>query len=393
MSGAEDPGGEVRRQPETWGSASDNGHVYQSKGSQFISHVHLHGGAGAPEGATAQAGTHGRDLEHTQERVDLLIRALSLTQGEWQARCAELEEKARRAMAEGRAQALAEAQEQLRAAELRVMKAQQMMREAERERQRTQALLTRAQQELALRRRAEERRDEREARRRQAPRAEDEPARTAQLNEEGEQFTDILERAEAELGAVRNDLRRLSEETATQNRGNLADRVIEGQGLRHPAEGAPPAPREAVPVRPADDGAISTPGRSGSVPVPASPAWVFFELFVVGVMCVLAMIPACIPMFVVTSVRAAYASGASLWKVVPFTIVTVLVGLAAWGLTHGLAMWALEAGNPSDAVLSGVLAFALVEFAVTLASCWTPLTLPGPLGAWGRGLVSAVGVG
>ena len=404
MSDVEGPGRDVPRQAETWGSASDNGHVYQSRGSQFISYVHVYGGAGASEGAMARAGTHERALEHTQERVDLLIRALSLTQADWQARCAELEEKARRAEAEGRAQALAEAQEQLMAAELRVMKAKQMMGEAQRERQRTEALLTQAQQELALRRRAEERRDEEEARRREAPRVADESESMAHLNEEGEQFTDFLERAQAELGAVRDDLRWLSEGATTQNRGNPADRVIEGQWSRHSAPDESPA--RAVPHSVQGNGVVAQPPpfppASGyewrGTPTPARPRRSWGDVTTDAMYYGLHVIPPWIPMLVVTSIRAAFASDASLWKAVPFTIGAVVVGVPAWlffSLPAALPFLQLLVRGRSEIATDYFKGTILVVASLVplVASFWTPLTWPGPLGAWGRGLASAFGVG
>jgi len=354
-----------------------------------------------------QAGTPGTALERTQERVDLLIRVLSLTQAEWQARCAELAEEAQRARAEGRAQALAEVQEHLRAAELRVMKAQRMMREAEQEREKTEALLTQAQRELALRRRAQEREEEEKARRREAAWADGESAHAARLNEEGEQFTQFLERAEAELGAVRADLRSLGEELPGHDSGQTGERVIEGQWTRGPAQGdgsvdgasnssrsddtAVHAPRGRLASNGEREATSTSAGSDRRTPVPGPP-----RRFLIGVAWALCAIPPWFPMLVVTSNRTAYASDSSLWAVVPFTLVTVIVGAVAWLLSlllAGSVCDMLNRDSESGAVMVGCAVFLLGSLLFLVLSFWTPLTWPGPAGAWGQGLASAVGLG
>lgn len=421
MSDVEGLGRDARRRAETWASATDNAQVYQSGGDQYIANLNFQGGGGASEEVMAQAGAHRSALERTQERVSLLIRTLSLTQAEWQARCAELAGEARRARAEGRAQALAEAQEQLRAAEDRVIRAQRMMREAELARERTEALLTEAQRELALRRRAEERQEEERALREEeqaqgavALRTDQEAARTLRLDEEGEQFTELLERAEAELGAVHDDLRSLGEKlTGQSGDGPEPDaRVIEGLVVRQPGPGegaaadgstalqdTPLAPQPPVDLAPPNDVSLPTSTSTSATrkpdpraPVPGPP-----RRWRIRVACVIAVIPSGVPMLVVTTIRAEYATEPAVWGAIAFTTVTVLVGVLLYLLVLVLAMFVVLGmlGRDSEFEPTGTVGIVCLGGALVLlvASFWTPLSWPGPAGQWGRALASAVGWG
>ncbi|MFI1069893.1 hypothetical protein [Streptomyces puniciscabiei] len=362
--------------------AADKAHVYQARGSQYISQSnwYVFGADGASNASLIRPGERGAALERTHKRANLLIQALQLTEAEWQARCAELEEEARRARAEGRAEALAEMEEQLRAAELRVMKAQEMMRDAVREREKAETLLTQAQQELALRRRAEERRAA------ERMRTGEVPSSAARLREEGEQFTEFLERAAAELGALRDDLRVLGDEAAVRG-GTQPAQVIEGQWTR---AGKADTPARATAVR---SPAAPAPAQgTRREPVPGPP-----RRFLIALAWTVCAIPPWIPMLVVTANRAAYASGGSLWKTVPFTVVTVLLGAVAYLLGLLLAgvvtvEW-LNRDSETAAVGLGCAMFGLGSAVLLLAAFWTPLTWPGPAGAWGKGLASFVGLG
>lgn len=391
VSDAEHPGPEGRRETGIWGHASDEAHVYQAQGSQYISHVHLHADADPSGGAAlTQPGMRGAALERTQHRVTLLIQALSLTEAEWQARCVRLEDTARRARAEGRAEALAEVQEQLKAAELRVMKAQQMMRDAVLEREKSEALLAQAQQELAQRRLAEERREEEEHARRSAEaRAEAESASAARLHREGEQFTEFLERAEAELGAVRDDLRVLGEEMTGGGGSEAGVQVIEGDWVRHPGEdddvadpSSPDVPWSVV--------ELDRPTRRARQLDPP-------RYFLIGVVWLLCVIPTWIPMLVVTSNRAAYASDPSLAQALLFTGGTALLGTVAHLLITLLVTWMMfdKLDRTSETIAGewGSMVLVLGSLGMFLAAFFTPLTQPGPAGAWGRAIASAVGLG
>ncbi|WP_225096560.1 hypothetical protein [Streptomyces sp. CoH27] len=401
MSDRERPGREDRGQVEFKGDAADNAHVYQSNGDQYISHTHVYGVDGGADGALTHAGARAATLERTHERVSLLITVLQVTEAEWRARCAELAAEAQRARAEGRAEALAEMQEQLRAAELRVMKAQDMMRNAVVEREKAEALLTQAQQELALRRRAEER-----------ARTDEVPVSAARLREEGEQFTELLERAEAELGAVRDDLRSLGDDAAGPG-GPQPAQVIEGQWTRRseadpglsrmtedsfktptpvfqvPTQAYPQAYTQAYP--PTYPQAYPQVKGATRQPVPGPP-----RRFRIGVAWVICAIPPWIPMLVVTANRAAYASDAALWKTVPFTVVTVLLGAAVCGLglLADLAVVGMLDRDSETTALGGGCALSLIACVMLLLiAFFTPLNAPGPAGAWGRGLASLVGLG
>jgi hypothetical protein len=115
-----------------------------------------------------------------------------------------LGEQAKRAKAEGRAEAHAEFAGRLKDAELRVMQAQRMKLEAEEARGKAEALLTQAQQELALQRRAAERG--------RATSVQSHASDVVRERQETEDFGQLLEQAELQLGAVRDELRLLSDE-------------------------------------------------------------------------------------------------------------------------------------------------------------------------------------
>ncbi|MFJ8190231.1 hypothetical protein ACIQ8D_10730 [Streptomyces sp. NPDC096094] len=374
MSDLENREGGAPRQSRAYGRASDNAHVYQSGANQYVTHFHI----------TAEA--RGQAAHEARERADVVVQVLTRAVGEWAARCQELEEKARRAKAEGRAEAHAEFAQKLRDAELRVMQAQRTMRQAEEERRRAEALLAQAQQELARHRRVADRDGEDTSRHDLAGMARD--------RQETEQFSELLERAEAELGAVREELRQLGGEIDGQGDGRGTAQVIEGQWTRQSGMDEQPVPVRAV----AADGdagapAADPPARSGNrTPVPGPPRY-----SLIGVAWVVCALPPCVPMLVVTANRAAYASDASLWGVVPFTFGTVLVGVVAVFLGLVLAVMATtDMLNRDSEVNASVpaLLLSLVATAVFLvAAFFTPLSWPGPAGEWGRGLASAVGLG
>ncbi|AZP17006.1 hypothetical protein EJC51_13295 [Streptomyces aquilus] len=411
MSGIEPSGREGRRETDMRGSASDNGQVYLSRGNQYISHLHLHEEPGGSARELAQAGMRGAALELTQERVTLLIRTLSLTQAELRARCAELEEEARQARAEGRAEALAEMQQQLQAAELRVMKTQEMMRAAVQEREKAEALLTQAHEELAQRRRAEERREKERARLAALARAEAETAPPAVTpDEEGQQFTEFLERAEEQLGRVRDDLRLLGHEITGQDGTAAAAQVIEGQVVRQPGESREQAPKEAKPAlvhpptaktpeaktpsgspsRSGGNRAATTPRRTTRTPVPGPR-----RPFRIALIWLLCLIPGWVPLLVVTMNRAVYATDASVVEAVVFTVASVALGAVVFAGV-GFAVFVVLALNlDRDSEEGAGFAGVGVAFAATLglliAGFYTPLDAPGPLGAWGKALASAMG--
>ena len=412
MSGIEPPGPERRRETDIWGRASDNAHVYQARNNQYIAHLHLHSEVSGNAQELVQAGMRGAALELTQERVTLLIRTLSLTQAELQARCVELEEEARQARAEGRAEALAEMQEQLQAAELRVMKTQEMMRAAVQEREKAEALLTQAQEELALRRRAEEQREQERARADALARAEAETAPPAPTpSDEGEQFTEFLERAEEQLGRVRADLRLLGEETSGQGGPPAAAQVIEGQVVRQPGESRGQAPQSATraPGNPAaakkekkkEKPSSSPSNGNGQAPIASTtfpermPGPGPVPRFLIGLAWVLCTVLLCIPMLVVTSIRAAYASDAAMWKMILFIVAAVLMGFLACMATILLVSWEMDwLDSVSQAFVETALGGAAVgSILLLVAAFFTPLSWPGPAGVWGRGLASAVGLG
>ncbi|MGK5638968.1 hypothetical protein ACSNOK_11750 [Streptomyces sp. URMC 126] len=108
-------------------------------------------------------------------------------------------------------------------------------------------------------------------------------------------------------------------------------------------------------------------------------------------------VPPWIPVLVVTAGRAAFASNASLWGVLPFTVGVALVGAVVFLLAlFFAAMLAMEMLNRDSEEAAGVSAFLLGIAASAIffvAAFFTPLSWPGPAGEWGRGLASAVGLG
>ncbi|AZP17010.1 hypothetical protein EJC51_13320 [Streptomyces aquilus] len=208
---------------EAWGRASDNRQVFQSRGNQYVTQVNL----------AAQA--QGEAAHQAREHADVVVQVLARAVGDLTARCEDLEKKAKRAKAEGRAEAHAEFAERLRDAELRVMKAQRMMREAEQERANAESLLAHAQRELS--------RQQRKAERERAERVGSQYEQAAREAQETAQFDQIFEQAEVQLGAVRDELRLLSEQIQTREEGGpqtvLAGEVLHGEGDEWPDAGMP----------------------------------------------------------------------------------------------------------------------------------------------------------
>ncbi|MGK5638967.1 hypothetical protein ACSNOK_11745 [Streptomyces sp. URMC 126] len=145
MSERADRGDSAGTSPRTYGRASDSAQVYQSGANQYVTHIHV----------TAEE--RGLAVHQARQRADMVVQVLTLAVGEWAARCQELEEQARKAKAEGRAEAYAEFTERLRNAELRVMQAQRTMRQAEEQRAKAETLPAHARQELARHLRAADR--------------------------------------------------------------------------------------------------------------------------------------------------------------------------------------------------------------------------------------------
>ncbi|MFJ8162821.1 hypothetical protein ACIRBY_18110 [Streptomyces sp. NPDC096136] len=212
-----------------------------------------------------------------------------------------MEAQARRAKAEARAEAHAEFADRLRGAELLVMQAQRTVRKAEEERAKAEALLAQAQQELARRRRDVERDG------RGTPRTG--PADSQRDRQEADEFSDVLARAEAQLGAVREELRQL----------------------------------------------------------------------------------------VVTTNRVAFRSDAGLWGVLLFTSGTALAGavVVIFGtpLARKAATVMLDRDSEAGAGVPAFLLSIAASAVFLVAAFFTPLSWPGPAGAWGRGLATAVGLG
>ncbi|MFE9969898.1 hypothetical protein ACFYRD_03840 [Streptomyces hirsutus] len=362
--------GEGRGRVETWGRASGNGQVYQSGADQYVIQIQL---------AEARSQT----AHEARQRADVVVQVLTRAVGEWAAHCQELEEQVGRARAEGRAEARAEFAEKLKDAELRVIRAQSTMRQAEEERARAEALLAQAQEELARRRREAKRDAERE---RDAVSLPEHPG-LSQERQDTEQFSDLMERAEAELGAVREELRQLGEEIDGD-----AGQVVEGQWKSRPAtdERPPLSVQISLPGVRVDTARKST-ARNGSLK-PGPP-----RLFRVGVAWAVFMLPSPVPMLVVTANRAAYTSDEGPGELARFTAITVLVGAVLYALGVLLTMVAILSSMERKSELKAADLGVQVTFAwavlLFVSAFFTPPDWPGPAGAWGRSVASWAGLG
>lgn len=365
--------GEARGRVETWGRASDNGQVYQAGADQYVTHIHI-------------AEDRSRTAHEARQRADVVVQVLTRAIGEWAARCRELEEKAGRAKAEGRAEAGAEFAEKLKDAELRVMRARSTMRQAEEERARAEALLAQAQEELARRRREVERDAEQE--REAAPL----PAHPglSQERQDTEQFSELMERAEAELGAVREELRQLGEEID----GDTAQ-VVEGEWASRPTADEQPAPEAAVGLpgsKPVQGGLVARALLAERPLWPGPP-----RRLRIGSVFVVCMLPPWIPMIAVTANRAAYATDTSPSRLAAFTAFTVILGVVVCMLAAVcvafMAIGLLSRSSEQKAGDACVRCMLVAAPLLLVAAFFTPLDWPGPLGAWGKALLSAAGLG
>ncbi|MFE9485242.1 MULTISPECIES: hypothetical protein [unclassified Streptomyces] len=399
-----DSNGEFRRRAEIWGRASGKGHLYQSGGDQQITHVHVRGAssiAGKREGEAEP----GLEVLRMDNQLSTLVQVLTLTAAEWQARCSELAAEAQHARAEGRAEALAEVQEQLRESELRVIQAQRMMREAQDERKKTEALLMQAQQEAARRRRAEERR-------KAAVQGEALPTlmgegRAEQLRLESAEFTEIMDEAEAQLASLRDELRFLGEEVkrkqqrpgsgvvvgeAVQPRRPEGERVVSSP--RRPAALDLSPQRKSPPKTTSQTSAEKqprTPVQSRHLnPGPARRGRIALHL-------VICAIPAFVPMLAVTATRAVYAAKPEAWQAVAFTTSSVVVGVVTYAVLGFLAFGAsaanLDRYSEDSATAFGAAEITLGAICLLIVALFTPLHWPGPAGEWGQWIAALVGLG
>ncbi|MFF9042513.1 hypothetical protein [Streptomyces parvulus] len=362
------------REPDrsgTYGSASDHGQVYQAGANQYVTHIHV-------------AEARSRTAHEARRRADVVVQALTRAVGEWAARCRELEEQVRLARTEGRAEAQLEFAQRLSDAELRVERAQTTMRQAEAERARAEALLAQAQEELARRRREAERDAEREHSALPVP----ENTAPSPERQDTEQFSALMERAEAELGVVRQELRLLGEEldgeTAEVVRGEWSERLDGGR--EEQAAGAitdEPGGDADPPTR------TTAPAKRPSLPGPP-------RRLRIGAACLAWQVPATVPMLVVTANRAVYRADGRVVDQVLFTAGSVLAGALAL-LTTSVFMvllsdMLLSRASEQKRDVQGIGIAMVVLLVLFVAAFFTPLTWPGPAGSWGATLASFVGL-
>ncbi|MET9176979.1 hypothetical protein ABZX88_01960 [Kitasatospora aureofaciens] len=207
--------GEVRLH----GRAADEGQVFQARGDQYITQVSfsLADGSGSHSQMLERAANAQQTRVGYQQLVDILLGMVASLEADRSV----LKEKARRAKAEGRAEALEEIQGMLRGYELKLMQTQARLKEAQHEREVAERLLIETQRAAEEYRRAAEDL----AQQRQAS-----AARSA-IGQSGlrdlHTYDVAMESVDAGLEALRTELRRLSNEMS-QRLVEPSDRIVSG---------------------------------------------------------------------------------------------------------------------------------------------------------------------
>lgn len=223
------------------GSASGQGRVYQSRRDQHITHIDVRfsGAEGGERRALERSATAQQAHAGTARVISFLLGMVGALEDE----CAALKEEAGRARAAGRDETLAEIQGELQGYELKLMQVQTKLTEAQREREVAEELLIEAQRQAEeYRRAAEDLQQQRTARAVE----ESDPERPG--HRELHEYDHAMEKADEELGQLREDLRRLGDQMSQRPRESSGEHVLPG---------------EVVGVR-ADDGADAAERRPGT---------------------------------------------------------------------------------------------------------------------------------
>lgn len=231
------------------GSASGQGRVYQSRRDQHITHidVRLDGAGGGERRALERSATAQQAHAGTARVISFLLGMVGALEDE----CAALKEEAGRARAAGRDETLAEIQDELQGYELKLMQVQTKLTEAQREREVAEELLIEAQRQAEeYRRAAEDLQQQRTARAVE----ESDPERPGRR--ELHEYDHAMEKADEELGQLREDLRRLGDQMSQRPRESSGEHVLPGEvvGARADADDL------------ADDGAERRPGTPDAGP-------------------------------------------------------------------------------------------------------------------------------
>ncbi|MEU4497161.1 hypothetical protein AB0F96_27880 [Streptomyces sp. NPDC023998] len=367
--------------------ATGQGRNYLAGGDQHITHL-----------SVQLSGLHhelerGTDIDKTRAGTERVVVFLYRMVGALEDRCAGLEKQAQEARAGGRAEALEEIRQDLEASEARLQQVHLKLRRAREERDRAEALLADAQRAADEFRRAAE-----VAREQQA--GGEESGSGGGIGAAGirdlSDYDRAMQTADEELEQLSRELHRLSDNMRNGLREPGGERVVQGEvvpGSTGASFGGRAASQAAanigLPSAVAREPQPAVQSKPKHVPGPRRPGRVWF----VWAGCLIAP---CILMFMITSLRAAFSAGAPLWQPILFTVPTVVVCLIAWIVACWLAGIATVDGinrnSEADASCFGQFLIAGGSLLLGLAAFWTPLTWPGPAGAWGSALVAAVGL-
>lgn len=206
-----------------------------------------------------------------------------------------------------------------------------------------------------------------------------------QRNAEG--ASELTERVKAELRVAHDKPR-----PARVNAGEHAVWIVEGRGVRQAGKGGEPLPA-TVTASDGDGGAPAVPASRGFLDRlldPGRPRW-----FLIGLAWTLCALPSCTVTLGLTTVRAALTSDAALWRVAPFVFGILVAGVVAYVLALlpalGMAV-VLRRESEDEAVRAGLYGMRVGSLLFFFGAFATPLTWPGPLGAWGRAFASAAGL-
>lgn len=369
--------------------------MFQSLGDQHITQVTLRFSDLLPgqRNAIEQCADAEQLRSGSQSVVNTLLGMVAMLNAD----CSLLEKKAKRARAEGRAEALEEIQGRLRDYELKLMQTHEKLREAHRERERAELLLAEANRAAEeYRRAAQAAEQDRQS----------ELDGTADLPEPRDlnTYNRVMETVEGDLGVLRDELRRLSDEMS-HRLGEDSNTAVVGEvvasSLNHESLqlSRPASPEQHAPPRPEGNWSVATPalqlppqakalpsaadenGKADSTQsrtVPRGPSVAGRSrvgLLVTVLVCLCPPIPVLIAGTSIRLIYSARPGPAVIWSLL-FTVGASLAGalLAAAVLAVGQSL----AGADGDARLAGCTLYTLIGigfFAYSLISS------PGSSGA------------
>ncbi|MGK4583579.1 hypothetical protein [Kitasatospora sp. HPMI-4] len=381
-------------------TASEHGRVYQSAGTQQITEHHYHYSVEL-QGQLACAIAQRQSADQTMAGTEKVVLFLLDMVASLEVRCVNLEERESKARAAGRAEALAEIQQELRDSEERLVHAQDRLARARREREAAENLRA-----DALRRAEEYRLAYEELKRQQDPSDRRDRLtdwRTADLMELSE-YDRALEAVDAELAAYRQEINRLSEQAGRRFPtsdpevvpGEVVGRTAEDQHrielrgrIREVLDSSPYVVRSELPAQP---GGTAPPApRSGMV------GWLIAWL----VRIVLLLLPPLTLMVVGAGIRTMYSSdpGPTVLAGVLFTV----FGVGGCVVLEAVLLFVnyVSLVEPTDAAKNDrrLKAFRrcrpfylLTSVALFVVSTACSPAVLGCVGVWGHALVHALGL-